>query len=426
MSSRDEKSKTAFIDLPLFEIVKTRQDKLVGKLMKRVEDRSLIIEKPIPLDPATEKSTIALFDRWLADPKNKGNTYYEKIQKFRDFKKAEPVAFLSVDTKKSPVHRNQERSPSPQKSTESELSFSERYPNPLEDIKPIADIESVILAHEKFKWSQKWPTPSFLKLQKMIGLASVKEEIETTAQMLRAQEIRKRDGLPTPGSSLHLVFTGNPGTGKTVVARLVSQVYKELGVLKKGHLVEVGRSQLVGEYIGHTARATKQALKDAEDGVLFIDEAYSLTQSGSKNDFGAEAISELIQGMENNRGRVAVIVAGYREEMRDFLKSNPGLGSRFKTIINFDDYSSDELFRIFQLNCKQDCYDLDNGGFEKAKAVIQQMHKSRDGHFGNGREIRNLFEDCVRQNALRLGRKGAIDSKSYSTLSAEDILERNV
>lgn len=257
--------------------------------------------------------------------------------------------------------------------------------------------------------------PSFLKLKRMTGLKAVKDAMREVIALVKLKEARENLGLPDVGSTLHLVFTGNPGTGKTVVARLIADIYRELGVLSKGHLVEVGRKDLVGEYIGQTAPKVEKAVEKAMGGVLFIDEAYSLFQNGDDSkDFGREAIDTFVPLMENRRDSFALIVAGYKKEMDEFLKGNPGLKSRFVGTLNFEDYSFKELFRIFQSFCVTKGIALDKAAELKVREYISELQKQSGSDFGNGRAMRNLLEHCIKQQARRLSKT----NRRYWTKSA--------
>ena len=183
----------------------------------------------------------------------------------------------------------------------------------------------------------------FKELDELIGLVSVKNEVKSLANYVKVQKMREEKGLKTPKMSYHLVFTGSPGTGKTTVARIVARIYKDLGILKKGHLVETDRSGLIGQYVGQTAPRVNAVCDSALNGVLFIDEAYAINQGDNKNDYGDEAVATLLKRMEDDRDRLVVIVAGYTDEMKKFINSNPGLQSRFNRYINFPDYASAEL-----------------------------------------------------------------------------------
>ena len=257
------------------------------------------------------------------------------------------------------------------------------------------------------------------ELKSLIGLERVKQDVDSLRNLIKIQAMRKQQGLPNTSVSYHCVFSGNPGTGKTTVARVVAGIYKELGILKKGHLVEVDRSKLVGEYVGQTAPKTNKVIDEALDGVLFIDEAYSLVGEGS--DYGAEAIATLLKLMEDDRDRLVVILAGYTNEIKEFIDSNPGLQSRFNRYIQFDDYSTEELTEIFKRNLRKSRYKIKRDAFEKLQSVIGCAVASRDKNFGNARYVRNLFEKVVQNQANRLARMESIDNDELSIITREDI-----
>ena len=239
------------------------------------------------------------------------------------------------------------------------------------------------------------------KLDKLVGLSSVKSEIHTLVNVARVREMRKREGLKVPPGSYHMVFVGPPGTGKTTVARLVAQIFHALGLLSKGHLVEVDRAELVAGYVGQTAIKTDACVVQALGGVLFIDEAYSLA-SGSEQDFGREAIETLLKLMEDHRHDLVVIVAGYRDRMEEFIESNPGLRSRFTRFIDFPDYTPDELTTIFIRQAEADGYLLTEGVVDSVRKELTEAYETRTSNFGNGRLVRNLFEKSLTAQANRL------------------------
>ena len=257
-------------------------------------------------------------------------------------------------------------------------------------------------------------------LKEMIGLTSVKEEIEALYSFVKVQQMRQKNGMRTASISYHCVFTGNPGTGKTTMARIVAGIYKELGILKKGHLVETDRSGLVAEYIGQTAVKTNAIIDSALDGVLFIDEAYTLASGGSM-DYGREAIATLLKRMEDDRSRLVVILAGYSQEMKAFIDSNPGLQSRFNRYINFPDYSPQELFDIFISCAEKDEYSLSDDAKEKLHALIEKAVADKDANFGNGRFIRNLFETTIQNQAIRISRAKNVTNEVLERIIASDI-----
>lgn len=258
------------------------------------------------------------------------------------------------------------------------------------------------------------------ELRSLIGLTEVKSEVTALANFVRIQKEREKIGLKPVGLSYHCVFTGNPGTGKTTVARILAAIYKNLGILKKGHLVETDRSGLVAEYVGQTAVKTNKIIDSALDGVLFIDEAYSLVQGGG-NDYGQEAISTLLKRMEDDRDRLVVILAGYSDEMKQFIDSNPGLQSRFSRYIHFADYTTEELEKIFMLNVQKNQYKLDESGCQKLSQMLSFAVEHKDKNFGNGRFVRNMFEKTIQNQATRLSKQASLSAAELSTLTAEDL-----
>ena len=240
-------------------------------------------------------------------------------------------------------------------------------------------------------------------LEKLVGLKSVKKEILALARLIKIRKQRADLGLPNPTMSWHLVFSGNPGTGKTTVARLLAEIYCSLGFLSKGHLVETDRAGMVGGYMVQTAIKVKDAVKRAFGGVFFIDEAYALTKSDQGSDYGHEAIDTLLKLMEDNRQDLVVVVAGYTEKMGDFLRSNPGLESRFNRFIQFEDYTPQELYDIFVNLCAQGGYTFDAEVGREVSTLLRSKYESREANWGNARAVRNLFETTVSNQANRIG-----------------------
>jgi stage V sporulation protein K len=242
------------------------------------------------------------------------------------------------------------------------------------------------------------------ELNDLIGLKGVKKLIEEIYAFVEIQKCRQIERLAVEPLALHMIFKGNPGTGKTTVARILGKLFKEVGVLPRGHLVEVERADLVGEFIGHTAQKTRDQIKKALGGILFIDEAYSLARGGEK-DFGKEAIDAMVKGMEDHRDNLILILAGYQDEMEWFIESNPGLRSRFPVHLSFPDYSSQELLDIADLMLKKKQYEFSNGAREELRFVIEKEQKCHE-HSGNARLVRNLIEKAIRRQAVRLLQPG--------------------
>lgn len=257
------------------------------------------------------------------------------------------------------------------------------------------------------------------ELDSLIGLVSVKKEISSLINLLKVNKIRKERGLSTPKTSNHLVFLGNPGTGKTTVARLIAKIYKQLGVLEKGQLIEVDRSGLVAGYVGQTAIKTQEKIDEAMGGVLFIDEAYSLAKGES--DFGQEAIDTLLKAMEDNRDDFVVIVAGYTKQMEAFLLSNPGLKSRFNKSILFEDYTEEELLDIFNLFCHKYGLRLSEDAKRNLVVFLSTICSEKTENFANAREIRNLFERSIVNQANRLGDLETISNDELEEIISSDL-----
>lgn len=259
------------------------------------------------------------------------------------------------------------------------------------------------------------------QLNSLVGLTQVKNDVSSLINLLQIKKIREERGLKQLPMSLHLVFSGNPGTGKTTVARLLSQIYHELGVLSKGHLVEVDRSGLVAGYVGQTAIKVQKVIQEALGGILFIDEAYSLTVNRGENDFGFEAVDTLLKGMEDHRDDLIVIVAGYPNLMNEFLNSNPGLRSRFNKFINFADYTPQELFGIFKNLCNSMGYSISADCEQCVKKYFEHRYAIRDANFANGRDVRNYFEMAMINQANRLASISDISNNLLLQLELEDV-----
>ncbi|HTL87966.1 MAG TPA: AAA family ATPase [Leptolyngbya sp.] len=273
------------------------------------------------------------------------------------------------------------------------------------------DFAQANTTHKQFSASSERLDPA-CQLQSLTGLDTVKSTVQELVNIAKVSKLRSQAGLGSPSITRHLVFTGNPGTGKTTVARILGEVYKDLGVLSKGHFVEVDRTDLVAEYLGQTAPKTAKVIESALGGVLFIDEAYSLVPEGRSDVFGQEAINTLLKMMEDHRDDLVVIVAGYKSDMVRFINSNPGLKSRFARSIQFEDYSPTELVEIFKTSCEQQGYLVSDETLKKVNQLVKKFQE-QIGELGNGRFVRNIFDRCIANQCNRLA--------TAENLSKEDL-----
>ncbi|MCR4636602.1 MAG: AAA family ATPase [Butyrivibrio sp.] len=283
----------------------------------------------------------------------------------------------------------------------------------------VSDSEEADTKNEEPKEPEEDPMET---LDKLIGLDTIKADVKELTNFVKIQKTRKDAGLKSVPVSLHLVFTGNPGTGKTTVARIISKLYKNIGVLSKGQLVETDRSGLVAGYVGQTAIKTQELIKKAMGGVLFIDEAYALSQKDDA--FGQEAIDTILKAMEDHRDDLVVIVAGYTEPMEKFINSNPGLKSRFNKYIEFPDYTIDELMDIFDMNCKKYDYVIEDDTKQHVKELISQRKLASNGNFANAREIRNLFEEIITNQASRIAGIEDLKPEDMMKITNDDLFDK--
>jgi len=293
------------------------------------------------------------------------------------------------------------------------LEISLRY---LDEPQKPAVVDPIMVA----PLSEKKDSNALAELYSLIGLNQVKNLIREVSAYALVQRKRAEENLKADPIVLHMVFRGNPGTGKTTVARILGKLFKELGFLNRGHLVEVERADLVGEYIGHTAQKTREQIRRSLGGILFIDEAYTLAQGGEK-DFGREAIATLVKSLEDHRDNLVVILAGYCDEMDAFIRSNPGLKSRFPIHVEFPDYTAEELFEIALQMFEQREYVLSNKARWKLRHHIVSYCRNRPQHDGNARYIRNLVERIVRQQALRLITQSSVSRTALLTVEESDV-----
>ena len=264
------------------------------------------------------------------------------------------------------------------------------------------------------------------ELNQLVGLPKVKEEVRRLVIYQKIQAKRKESGLKVPKRTLHMAFMGNPGTGKTTVARIVGRMYYQLGLLSKGHFTEVSRTDLIAGYQGQTALKVKNVIEKAKGGVLFIDEAYSITENDNTDSYGRECLTELTKALEDSRDDLIVIVAGYTEPMNHFFESNPGLKSRFNYFINFENYSSTELLDILETLARKDDYQIDDKLKEILLNYFNDKLESNLTNFSNGRFVRNLYEDLIMNQAVRIDQSENLTSKDLTLLIKEDFsLEEN-
>ena len=258
------------------------------------------------------------------------------------------------------------------------------------------------------------------ELDSLIGLQTVKEDVKSLLNFIKVNQLRKERDMKTPTVSYHLVFTGNPGTGKTTVARLLGRMYYRMGLLPKGQLIEADRSTLVAGYMGQTAIKTQEVIQRAMGGVLFIDEAYSLAED-EKDSFGREAIETILKAMEDHRDELVVIVAGYTDLMHKFIDSNPGLESRFNKYFEFPDYTGEELYGIYELQCRKNGYKLTEDAAAALKTKLCEIYEVREPDFGNARDVRNMFEKAIGRQANRLALLESVTDEDLETLNLDDI-----
>ncbi|MBE6042169.1 MAG: AAA family ATPase [Clostridiales bacterium] len=292
------------------------------------------------------------------------------------------------------------------------------------------EIETEVVTQSEFtvetsKAQEKQEAPSepeksgMEELNELIGLTTIKHDVEELVGLAKVRKMREEKGMKAVPVSLHLVFSGNPGTGKTTVARILAKLYKEIGILSTGQLVETDRSGLVAGYVGQTAIKTRKKIEEAMGGVLFIDEAYTLNQEGEN--YGQESIDTILKAMEDHRDKFVVIVAGYTELMKAFVESNPGLKSRFNKFFEFPDYTVDELQAIFKMQCSKYQYKLTDEAEKAVKEEIIRREAEKGENFANAREVRNLFETIITNQAARVANIENVDEETLSTITMEDL-----
>ncbi len=298
--------------------------------------------------------------------------------------------------------------------------FRETLNISVNEIPEFNESKSTTTQKQNVNKTPKNPEDLLAELSSLVGLDRVKNDVAQLVNFLKVQKMREEKGMSVQPLSRHLVFYGNPGTGKTTVARLLSQIYKSLGILSEGHLVETDRAGLVAGYVGQTALKVREVVSEAVGGVLFIDEAYALS-TGGDNDFGREAIDTLLKMMEDNRDDLIVVVAGYTDKMSAFLQTNPGLRSRFNKYLEFEDYTPEQLVEIFELFCTNGGYKLASSTHDDLIRLFSVLYETRDETFGNGRLARNLYEMTINNQANRIVMLPNVDDEILSSIEETDI-----